>query len=421
MRRLGVALDVPGDHGRRHQRQGLDLRDARAHPARPAATASACYTSPHLLRYNERVRIGGAERRRRRAAATRFEAVEARARRRRAHLLRVRHAGGALAVRARRRSSVVILEVGLGGRLDAVNVVDADCAVRHQHRPRPRRLPRRRRASRSAARRRASSAPAGPRSAATAIRRQRCSTHARRDRRRRCCASGAISASRRARSSGAIGAAAARGTGCRSRRCAALASSPTPRRRWPRSTRLRERLPVSHGRGARRPRRASSCRGASRCCRAARDACSTSRTTRRPRARWRRQPRRHGLLPRTPSPCSAIMGDKDIDGVVAAVAPRVDRWHVATLPPPRGATAASCARALEHCRRRRGDACATSPIPRRRWRAALGGGPGTDRIVVFGSFYTVAAALRLPQRRPSLNRSEWPLRPEAQPNPRSTI
>src|SRR5208282_6874972 len=33
-----------------------------------------------------------------------------------------------------------------------------------------------------------------------------------------------------------------------------------------------------------------------------------------------------------------IMADKDIDAVIAALKPRVDRWLLATLPQPRGAT-----------------------------------------------------------------------------------
>ena len=51
------------------------------------------------------------------------------ARRDRAHVLRVRHARGGVAVRATKRVDVAVLEVGLGGRLDAVNAFDADCAL----------------------------------------------------------------------------------------------------------------------------------------------------------------------------------------------------------------------------------------------------------------------------------------------------
>jgi dihydrofolate synthase/folylpolyglutamate synthase len=86
-----------------------------------------CYTSPHLLRYNERVRIakqqaGDAE------LCASFEAIE--------------HARGDIALTyfefgtlaamqcfIAHGVDVAILEVGLGGRLDAVNVFDADCAV----------------------------------------------------------------------------------------------------------------------------------------------------------------------------------------------------------------------------------------------------------------------------------------------------
>ena len=88
------------------------------------------YTSPHLLRYNERIRIGGTsigdadlcsalarvEAARQRAGATPLTYFEF----------------GTLAAWecfAAARVDVIILEVGLGGRLDAVNCYDADCAV----------------------------------------------------------------------------------------------------------------------------------------------------------------------------------------------------------------------------------------------------------------------------------------------------
>ncbi len=90
-----------------------------------------CHTSPHLLAFNERARIDGAD-----ASdtdlLTHFEAVE----KARASLpepvsltyfeftmLAILH------LFASRGLDAVILEVGLGGRLDAVNIVDTDCAV----------------------------------------------------------------------------------------------------------------------------------------------------------------------------------------------------------------------------------------------------------------------------------------------------
>jgi len=85
------------------------------------------YMSPHLLRYHERVRIGGREALE--AELTEgFQAVEAA---RRGEPLTYFEYGtlGALWAFAQAAPDALVLEVGLGGRLDAVNVLDADCAV----------------------------------------------------------------------------------------------------------------------------------------------------------------------------------------------------------------------------------------------------------------------------------------------------
>lgn len=87
----------------------------------------ACYTSPHLLTYNERVRISrqvvsDAE------LCSSFERIE----RARGDIALTYFEFGTLAAMQcfiARRVDVAILEVGLGGRLDAVNVFDADCSV----------------------------------------------------------------------------------------------------------------------------------------------------------------------------------------------------------------------------------------------------------------------------------------------------
>jgi dihydrofolate synthase / folylpolyglutamate synthase len=94
---------------------------------RAAGYRVGLYTSPHLIHFNERARIDGeavsdAE------LIEQFEAVEA--------------ARGAtqltyfefttlaiLRLFQQRPLDVAILEVGLGGRLDAVNLIDADCAI----------------------------------------------------------------------------------------------------------------------------------------------------------------------------------------------------------------------------------------------------------------------------------------------------
>jgi dihydrofolate synthase/folylpolyglutamate synthase len=85
------------------------------------------YTSPHLLRYNERVRIDGAVIDDA-SLCTAFEAVE----RARGDVSLTYFEFGTLAtweIFASRRLDALILEVGLGGRLDAVNAFDADCAI----------------------------------------------------------------------------------------------------------------------------------------------------------------------------------------------------------------------------------------------------------------------------------------------------
>jgi dihydrofolate synthase / folylpolyglutamate synthase len=85
------------------------------------------YTSPHLLRYNERVAVDGRPLADAELVAG-FEAVEAA----RGGVPLTYFEYGTLAALwlfARAHLAVQVLEVGLGGRLDAVNLVDADCAV----------------------------------------------------------------------------------------------------------------------------------------------------------------------------------------------------------------------------------------------------------------------------------------------------
>jgi len=85
------------------------------------------YTSPHLLRYNERIAIDG-EPAPDAALTEAFAAVE---RARQDTPLTYFEFGtlAALWLFREARVAVQVLEVGLGGRLDAVNLVDADCAV----------------------------------------------------------------------------------------------------------------------------------------------------------------------------------------------------------------------------------------------------------------------------------------------------
>jgi len=85
------------------------------------------YTSPHLLRFNERVRVAGREAADS-ALCDAFAAVESA--RGTVPLTYFEFATlAALVLFSRADLDAAVLEVGLGGRLDAVNAVDADCAV----------------------------------------------------------------------------------------------------------------------------------------------------------------------------------------------------------------------------------------------------------------------------------------------------
>ena len=96
-----------------------------------AGYRTGTYTSPHLVRFEERLRLSGDPVDAAQLISS-FEAVEN---------ARVQHDAeisltyfefstlAILDVMARAKLDVVILEVGLGGRLDAVNIIDADCSI----------------------------------------------------------------------------------------------------------------------------------------------------------------------------------------------------------------------------------------------------------------------------------------------------
>lgn len=85
------------------------------------------YTSPHLLRYNERIRIAGREATDEAIVAA-FEAVD----QARSDISLTYFEFGTLAALhlfQAAKCDVWLLEVGMGGRLDAVNILDADVAA----------------------------------------------------------------------------------------------------------------------------------------------------------------------------------------------------------------------------------------------------------------------------------------------------
>lgn len=95
--------------------------------ARASGLKTASYTSPHLLRYNERIRLDGRDIGDAALIAA-FERIDAA----RGEIPLTYFEFGTLAaidIFQRSQPGLVVMEVGLGGRLDAVNVMDADVAV----------------------------------------------------------------------------------------------------------------------------------------------------------------------------------------------------------------------------------------------------------------------------------------------------
>lgn len=119
--RCGVVITVGGTNGKGSVCAMLESI------LRCAGYRVGLYTSPHFLHYNERVRIDGVPASDA-ALCDAFSAVEAA----RGEVPLTYFEYGTLAaweLFARQSLDVIILEIGLGGRLDAVNIYEPDCAV----------------------------------------------------------------------------------------------------------------------------------------------------------------------------------------------------------------------------------------------------------------------------------------------------
>lgn len=91
-----------------------------------------------------------------------------------------------------------------------------------------------------------------------------------------------------------------------------------------------------------------------------------------------------------------VMADKDIAAILARMAPIVDHWHFTDLPMPRAARADDLA-VLHASLALRGPgpvSVARHPEPMQALDAALDAADPADRIVVFGSFHTVGGVLK---------------------------
>jgi dihydrofolate synthase/folylpolyglutamate synthase len=100
-----------------------------------------------------------------------------------------------------------------------------------------------------------------------------------------------------------------------------------------------------------------------------------------------------GFHPRTLAVFGA-MRDKDIPALLARMAPLVDGWFFCDLATPRAATAAELATMVGPAAAGRTVTVQGHPTPEAALLAAAAQADPADRIVVFGSFYTVGGVLK---------------------------
>ena len=103
-----------------------------------------------------------------------------------------------------------------------------------------------------------------------------------------------------------------------------------------------------------------------------------------------------GFFPTTHAVFGA-MADKDLAPMLARIGPIVDRWYFCDLPTPRAESAAALQQKWNALQMvaggRREVHCSTHANPADALQAAIAKADPADRIVVFGSFYTVGGVL----------------------------
>ena len=352
---------------------------------RHAGFLTGLYTSPHLLRYNERIRVDGVEV----DDATLIQAFE-RVERARGDTSLTYFEFGTLAaalIFAERKADALILEVGLGGRLDAVNIFDTDCAViasvdldHMAFLGNDRESIGREKAGILRPARPGICADPNP-PATLVAHAQAIGARLRLIGRDFGYAANALQWSYwgpQARRN-ALPLPALRGAHQLANAAAAIAALDE----------LKLRLPVSMhairmglasvtlpGRFQVLPGRPSVVLDVAHNPHAARSLAANLRA--------------HGGFRRTLA-VFAMLGDKDIDQVIAAVAPEVDVWFVASLSVARGASGDALGALL--AARAPGKGVQVFATPAAAYRAAYGAASENDRILVFGSFHTVAQVL----------------------------
>jgi dihydrofolate synthase/folylpolyglutamate synthase len=89
-----------------------------------------------------------------------------------------------------------------------------------------------------------------------------------------------------------------------------------------------------------------------------------------------------------------VMADKDLLPMLQRVNPMIDQWYFTDLPLPRAAKAVDLQQAWQTQNTRQDTTSSVHASPELALQAALAAADPADRIVVFGSFYTVGGVLK---------------------------
>jgi dihydrofolate synthase/folylpolyglutamate synthase len=88
------------------------------------------------------------------------------------------------------------------------------------------------------------------------------------------------------------------------------------------------------------------------------------------------------------------MSDKDLAPMLTRILPLIDRWYFTDLPTARAASAQTLLARWQALPGRPGVSASTHGSPQQALQAAIAAADPADRIVVFGSFYTVGGVLQ---------------------------
>ncbi|SDP21064.1 dihydrofolate synthase / folylpolyglutamate synthase [Rhodoferax sp. OV413] len=99
-----------------------------------------------------------------------------------------------------------------------------------------------------------------------------------------------------------------------------------------------------------------------------------------------------GFYPTTHAVFGA-MADKDLLPMLARIGPLIDRWYFTDMPTPRAATAQHLQTQWQAQNSRKDASATVHADPQQALAAAIAAADPADRIVVFGSFYTVGGVL----------------------------